>query len=306
MAEMRRFRWLRPVHEQKRSSWLAGPLSPERPEGGEGTGRGSDLTQRGSGGRAGFTLIELLVVIAIIAILAAMLLPALSKSKRSALATQCSSALRQLAIAATTYTIDNDGEFPSYKSNAVKANPESLHWNNRAYIFGVRTSNLWGPDDNNPRILEAYLGQVIAHCPLDQRGYRAGAGSGLDNGVSFFDRYGSSYIYNAFVYDTSQPAHPILQTQARANLFGAKLGQINRPSSLAMGGDFTIMYPEYYTMGGAPNHIRFTQIHSEGDGYELNMAFSDGHVRRTHMRSPTRLEPRQHLLNEDYELINNR
>jgi prepilin-type processing-associated H-X9-DG protein len=113
-------------------------------------------------------------------------------------------------------------------------------------------------------------------------------------------------VYNAFIYDTTQPAHPILQTSAQVNLFGAKLGQIRRPSNLAMGGDFTIMFPEHYTVGTSPNHVRLTKIHSEGDGYDLNLAFADGHVRGTHMRAPTRLEPRQHLVNEDYELVKNR
>lgn len=254
----------------------------------------------------GFTLIELLVVIAIIAILAAMLLPALSKAKRRAMTTQCSSALRQLAIAATTYTSDHNDLFPSYTSSASKANPESLAWNNRAYIFGKRTSNLWGPPDNNPRILEAYLGQVVAECPLDRKGYRPGAGSGLDNGVSFFDRYGSSYLYNAFLYDASQPAHPTLAVNARVNLYNANLSQIYRPSRLAMGGDFTIVFPEYYTIGSSPVHFRHTQIHSERDGYNLNIGFADGHVKSAVMRAPTARAPTQHLANEDYELVNAR
>lgn len=58
---------------------------------------------------AAFTLIELLVVIAIIAILAAMLLPAISTVKQAAQSARCGSALRQIGMAATSYTADHEG-----------------------------------------------------------------------------------------------------------------------------------------------------------------------------------------------------
>jgi prepilin-type N-terminal cleavage/methylation domain-containing protein/prepilin-type processing-associated H-X9-DG protein len=60
----------------------------------------------------GFTLIELLVVIAVIALLAGMLAPALAKAKGRALRTVCVSQLKQLSLAWSMYTQDNNGRVP--------------------------------------------------------------------------------------------------------------------------------------------------------------------------------------------------
>src|SRR3977135_4044044 len=63
-----------------------------------------------------FTLIELLVVIAIIAILAGLLLPVLGRAKESARNVSCMNNLRQIAIASVTYSLDERGHLPWFRT----------------------------------------------------------------------------------------------------------------------------------------------------------------------------------------------
>lgn len=62
--------------------------------------------------KSGFTLIELLVVIAIIAILAAILFPIFAKAREKARQTNCLSNQRQIALAVSMWSQDNNELFP--------------------------------------------------------------------------------------------------------------------------------------------------------------------------------------------------
>src|SRR5580692_6128012 len=68
--------------------------------------------------RKGFTLVELLVVIGIIALLISVLLPALNKARKMAAALQCSSNVRQLAMATLMFAQEHHGRAPACSDNS--------------------------------------------------------------------------------------------------------------------------------------------------------------------------------------------
>ena len=79
-----------------------------------------------SPGFLAFTLIELLVVIAIIAILASLLLPVLGRAKESSRTAACASNLHQIGVASMTYSMDNNGNIPSFRNWLYNARPGDL------------------------------------------------------------------------------------------------------------------------------------------------------------------------------------
>jgi prepilin-type N-terminal cleavage/methylation domain-containing protein/prepilin-type processing-associated H-X9-DG protein len=108
---------------------VAGLSEPKRP--------GCEKTRS----RRAFTLIELLVVMAIIALLAAMLLPALSRGKESARATQCLNQMRQIGVAVRLYAEDHGDEFPRSQHSAFAHG--QLPWERSLAPLLGSTTILW-------------------------------------------------------------------------------------------------------------------------------------------------------------------
>ena len=252
-------------------------------------GTGNDLLLIRQAGSRAFTLIELLVVIAITAILASLLMPALRKARRSAQIVVCTSNLHQIGVGVSMYTGANSGRFPAYTRASVPTGSET-DWNSRIFMWGdlgMASSN------GNPVLLTEYIGTDVCGCPLD-RGWRH-----IQDDIPFDQRYGTSYVYQSHLYWGGYPSLPGTDDHGRQVLWGTSVAQIRHPSRLAMGGDFTIFYPEYFQFRGGLKWMRNSQIHSEEDDQDLNMLFVDGHVVQTTMQDPP-----DHIMNRGYELLN--
>jgi prepilin-type N-terminal cleavage/methylation domain-containing protein len=156
--------------------------------------------------RRAFSLLEVLIALAIIAILVSVLLPALVHARRLSQSAVCSSNLRQLGSAFTTYVAEHR-HFPKADST-----PE---WRYAGIDFaGPQRAPLLSAN----RPLNAFYtdrlpnpGSAFApnfRCPADRGLWREGAsarqpGASVIGDMSCYEFFGNSYRANALLFDST-------------------------------------------------------------------------------------------------------
>ena len=193
-----------------------------------------------------FTLIELLVAIAIIGILAALLLPVLGRTKVKVQNSVCVNNLRQLGIAARSYTGDNNDRLPSAERLPTQpANPQK-------------------PLPRICDLLARYITQVagttntvsVFKCPMDKN--------------NLFATEGSSYEWN-----TSLNGHRIDEAQPPLT-FHETLTSISKGGGIISQTTTNVVLR--FTPETTPLLFDYRPVHPRAGKSAKNAVFMDGHV----------------------------
>lgn len=182
------------------------------------------MTPRRARTRMAFTVVELLVVIAVIALLLSVLLPALGAARRASRSMVCLAHTKQLTLAWSAYTLDNDGR----AMPLAHTDPRETHGGDGIYWFGADGA-LSGKVDRSKGFLAHHLGDAVHsvfECP-DQP-----VGSYIPQGST--GEPTTTYGYNGYYLS---PRH----TPGWSFTIGAqptkRISQIARPSELHVFGD---------------------------------------------------------------------
>ncbi len=209
-------------------------------------------------GAGGFTLVELLVVVAVIGLLAALLLPALARSQSSARRAACLSQLRQLALAAQTYTDAYHQTYPPAYASTVEAGVTVI----RAWDFTTRLSQ--PPQVTAGLLWEGLPVGQIQQCPA----WRGPANWLADPHTGY--NYNTSYLGHGQLESIPEPA---------------RVSDVKQPAATALfgdgeyaGGANKFMRAPWPNPGDAAFRGRWAGTQGFRHGGRSNVAFCDGHA----------------------------
>ena len=214
----------------------------------------------------GFTLIELLVVVAIIAILAAILFPVFAKAREKARQITCVSNLKQIGLALTQYTQDNDEQLMYCRSDF----DGDIPWQAKAYAY-IKSANVFKCPSNSAANSATLTGTPSAALGVPALPYSYVANGGdlaglkTSGGDNFFG--GTRPMpFNTFTAPVSPTALAQLASPAQC----IEVGETN--SGVAAG--TPRKDPDFWDN----NEDMKTQSHTGVSNY----LFCDGHVKAMH------------------------
>jgi prepilin-type processing-associated H-X9-DG protein/prepilin-type N-terminal cleavage/methylation domain-containing protein len=218
--------------------------------------------------RRAFTLVELLVVIAIIGVLVALLLPAVQAAREAARRTQCSSALRQNALAVQMYN-DAFGVIPPVNLPTATVNGQSLQTTWFAQI-NYNTNDV----ATDLGLIAPFIekSKAVLKCPSShpkiEKLYQSAAG-------------GYAYNMNLGQVDFSNWPNVRMVVMRLVNFPTTSKTVVLTDSariSLPWSGDPVLRFTENFYLLGPNDPSTYPCTHFRHGGGTANVAYLDGHV----------------------------